>query len=134
MSITLHCTPRELLTALLALHASADLRRCHTEALTSPMRIPRPSAQRPWSYERLSERDLANLVTAYRDGAAAASLATAHGVSLKASNAYYTHRRYPPRNLTHSTRYESNAGGDASVAASAQAFTRAHSGSRRRCL
>jgi hypothetical protein len=48
------------------------------------MPSPRPSTQRPWSLrERLSEHYIANLVTAYRDGATAASLATVHGVSLK---------------------------------------------------
>jgi 2,4-dienoyl-CoA reductase-like NADH-dependent reductase (Old Yellow Enzyme family) len=52
-------------------------------ALTSPARTPRPSAQRPWSLrERLDESDIAELITAYRDGATAASLAAAHGVSL----------------------------------------------------
>ena len=51
-------------------------------ALTSPVRAAKPSAQRPWSLrERLTERDIAELITAYRDGATAASLATTHGVS-----------------------------------------------------
>jgi 2,4-dienoyl-CoA reductase-like NADH-dependent reductase (Old Yellow Enzyme family) len=52
-------------------------------ALTSPVR-PRPSTQRPGSpRERLNERDIAALITAYRQGATAASLAAAHGLSLK---------------------------------------------------
>jgi 2,4-dienoyl-CoA reductase-like NADH-dependent reductase (Old Yellow Enzyme family) len=39
--------------------------------------------QRPWSlHERLDEREIAKLITAYRDGATTASLATTHGVSL----------------------------------------------------
>ena len=74
----------ELLTTYSHTVHVADLRLCHTVGLTSPVRIPRPSAQRPWSRrERLSERDIANLITSYRDGATAASLATAHGVSLR---------------------------------------------------
>jgi hypothetical protein len=44
---------------------------------------PRPSAKRPWSLrERLDERDIAELITAYRQGATAACLAAAHDVSL----------------------------------------------------
>ena len=53
-------------------------------ALTSPVRAPRPSAKRPWSLrDRLDERDIADLITTYREGATAASLAAAHGLSLK---------------------------------------------------
>jgi len=52
-------------------------------ALASSARPARPSAKRPWSLrERLDERDIAELITAYRDGATAASLATTHSVSL----------------------------------------------------
>ena len=48
------------------------------------MRNPKASAKPPWSLrERLDERDIAELITAYRDGATATSLAAAHGVSLK---------------------------------------------------
>ena len=47
------------------------------------MRAPKPSAKPPWSlHERLDEREIAKLITAYRNGATIASLATAHGVSL----------------------------------------------------
>lgn len=53
-------------------------------ALTSPVRAARPSAKRPWSLrERLDERDIAEMITAYPNGATAASLATTHSVSLK---------------------------------------------------
>jgi hypothetical protein len=63
---------------------ATDLQLCHTMALTSPVRTATPSAKRPWSLrERLDERELAELITAYRDGATAASLATTHGVSLR---------------------------------------------------
>ena len=63
---------------------AADLRLCHTEVLASPVCAPRSNARRPWSLrERLDDRDIANLITAYRDGATAVSLAAAHGVSLK---------------------------------------------------
>jgi transposase len=63
---------------------AADLRLCHTVALSGPVRAPRPSAKRPWSLrDRLDERDIAELITAYREGATADSLAAAHGVSLE---------------------------------------------------
>ena len=63
---------------------AADLRLCHTVACTSPVHTPKASAKPPWSLrERLGEREIADLITAYRDGAAAASLAAAHRVSLK---------------------------------------------------
>jgi hypothetical protein len=52
-------------------------------ALASPVRTPRPSAKPPWTLrDRLDERDVAKLITAYRNGATAASLAIAHAVSL----------------------------------------------------
>ena len=52
-------------------------------ALTNPVGTPRPSEQRPWSLrERLDERKITELITAYCDGATAASLAAAHSVSL----------------------------------------------------
>jgi hypothetical protein len=61
---------------------AADLPLCHTVALTSPVRA--ASAKRPWSpRERLDECKIAELITAYRDGATAASLATTHGLSLR---------------------------------------------------
>jgi len=44
----------------------------------------RPSAKRPWSLrDRLNDRDITELITAYREGATAASLTAAHGSSLK---------------------------------------------------
>jgi hypothetical protein len=53
-------------------------------ALASPVRAPRPTATRPWSLrDRLTERDIAELGTAYRDGATAASLAADYALSLK---------------------------------------------------
>jgi 2,4-dienoyl-CoA reductase-like NADH-dependent reductase (Old Yellow Enzyme family) len=63
---------------------AAELRLCHTMVLTSPVRVPKSSAKPPWSLrECLDERDIAELITAYRNGATAASLATTHGVSLR---------------------------------------------------
>jgi hypothetical protein len=63
---------------------AANLQLCRTVALASPACAPRPSAKRPWRLrERLNERDIADLIIAYRDGATAASLATAHGMSLR---------------------------------------------------
>ena len=74
----------EVLTAYSHSTQAADLRICHTAALTSPVRTPRLSAQRPWSlHERLGEREITDLITAYRDGVTAASLAATHDVSLK---------------------------------------------------
>jgi hypothetical protein len=62
---------------------AADLRHCHTVTLTNPARASEPSTQRPWSLrDRLHERDIAELTTAYRNGAPAASLATTHNESL----------------------------------------------------
>jgi hypothetical protein len=73
----------ELLNAYSHSAQADDLRLCRTMALTSPVLAARPSAKRPWSLrERLDEREIAELITAYRDGATAASLATTHGVSL----------------------------------------------------
>ena len=44
---------------------------------------PRLRTKPPWSLrERVDEHDIAELISAYRDGATAASLAIAHGVSL----------------------------------------------------
>ena len=52
-------------------------------ALTNPTHTARSSTQCPWSLrERLDEHEIAELITGYRRGATAASLATAHGVSL----------------------------------------------------
>jgi transposase len=74
----------EVLAAYSHSAQAADLRLCHTVALSGPARAPRPSAKRPWSLrDRLDERDIAELITAYREGATADSLAAAHGVSLK---------------------------------------------------
>jgi hypothetical protein len=74
----------EILAAYSHSVQAANLRLCHTVALTNPVGTPRPSAKRPWSLrDCLDERDIGELLTAYRDGATAASLAAAHGLSLK---------------------------------------------------
>jgi hypothetical protein len=74
----------EVLAAYSHAAQAADLRLCHTMALTSPARTPRPTATRPWSLrDRLTERDITELITAYRDGATAASLAADYALSLK---------------------------------------------------
>jgi hypothetical protein len=79
-----HACSVEVLTAYSHSTQAADLRICHTAALTSPVRTPRLSTQRPWSLrERLGEREITDLITAYRDGATAASLAATHDVSPK---------------------------------------------------
>jgi hypothetical protein len=77
-------SPVETLTAYSHTVQAADLRLCHTMALTSSVRAARPHTKRPWSLrERLDERELAELITGYRNGATAASLATTHSVSLR---------------------------------------------------
>jgi hypothetical protein len=74
----------ELLTAYSHSVQATDRQLCRTIALASPARAARPSAKRPWNLrERLDEREIAKLITAYRDGATAASLATTHSVSLR---------------------------------------------------
>jgi hypothetical protein len=74
----------ELLTAYSHTVQAADQQLCHTMAVTSPVRAARPSTKRPWSLrECLDEREIAELITAYRDGTTAASLAATHGVSFK---------------------------------------------------
>ena len=73
----------ELLAAYSHSAQAANLRLCHTVALTSPVRAARPSTKRPWSFrERLDEREITQLITAYRNGATTASLAAVHGLSL----------------------------------------------------
>lgn len=73
----------EVLTAYSHSVQAADLLLCHTAALAGPMRAPKPSTKPPWSLrERLDEHEIAKLITAYRNGATTASLATARGVSL----------------------------------------------------
>jgi hypothetical protein len=81
------------------------------------VRAPRPSAKRPGSLRnRLDECDIADLITAYREGATAAPLAAAHDLSLKSVQRLL--RISPcPTDITHSTSYESYAGSDVSVAA-----------------
>ena len=63
---------------------AADLQLCYTAVLTSPVRAFEPSTKHPWSLrERLDERNIAELISAYRDGATAVSLAATHGMSLR---------------------------------------------------
>ena len=74
----------ELLATYSHTTQAADLLLCHAVLHTSTACGPRSSAQRPWRLrDRLDERDIAELITAYREGATATSLAAAHGVSLK---------------------------------------------------
>jgi hypothetical protein len=69
---------------------------------------PRLSAKRPGSLrDRAGERDIAKLITAYREGATAASLAAAHGLSLKSAKRLLhiagVCRTSPPRQATKAT-------------------------------
>jgi hypothetical protein len=46
--------------------------------------VPQPASKRPWSLQnRFDERTRADLIAAYRDGATAASVAVAHGLSIR---------------------------------------------------
>ncbi len=73
----------ELLTAYSHTAQAADLRLCHTAALSSPVRTQRPTATRPWSlHDRLTERDTTKPITSYREGTTAASLAADYALSL----------------------------------------------------
>jgi hypothetical protein len=77
-------------------------------ALTRPVRAPKPSAKRPGSLrERLDERNIAKLITAYRDGATTASLAATHGMSPRSvKHLLHTagvHRTSPTRQVTKAT-------------------------------
>lgn len=71
----------EVLAAYSHSTQGADLplaRRWHSPGLYPPQsRAPRRLR------DRLTERDIVDLITAYRDGATAASLATDYGLSLK---------------------------------------------------
>jgi hypothetical protein len=65
----------------------------------SPARCvpPRPSAKHPWSLrDRLDERDITDLINAYREGSTAPFLAAAHHLSLTSVKRPPAHRRYPP--------------------------------------
>jgi hypothetical protein len=83
--------------------------RCHQEFRSQGVCAPRPSAKRPCNLrKRLDEGNIAELITAYHQGATAASLG-AHGLSLNSRVKRLAHRRWP-LDLTHATRYEGNAG------------------------
>jgi hypothetical protein len=74
----------EVLAAYSHSTQAAELQLYHTVALARPVCAPRPNAKRPWSLrDHLDERDIADLITAYREGATAASLAAAHDLTLK---------------------------------------------------
>jgi hypothetical protein len=61
-----------------------DLRRCLQAQLAITAPSPTPSPGRPWSLRnRLDERVRGELIDAYRAGATAASLASAHRLSLR---------------------------------------------------
>jgi hypothetical protein len=73
----------ELLNAYSHSVQAADLLLWRTAALAGPMSAPKPSTKSPWNLrDRLDEREIAELITAYRNGATTVFLATAHGVSL----------------------------------------------------
>jgi hypothetical protein len=110
-----HAEAVEVLAAYSHSTQSADLLLCAKVELNRPSSAPEPSARRPWRLrDRLTEGDIADLITAYRDGATATSIAAAHGLSSKVSNAYRTSPvsagRHPLDEL------EDNADRDASLA------------------
>jgi hypothetical protein len=72
-----------LVEVLAAYSHTAQAADVHAWAFTSHVRTPRPTATRPWSLrDRLTERDIAKLITAYREGTTAASLAADYALSL----------------------------------------------------
>ena len=76
---------------------------------------PRPSAKRPRSLpDRLDDRNIADPITTYREGAPA----TAHGLVPRVSSASCTSSVSP--DITHSTSYEGNANRYASAAVHAR--------------
>jgi hypothetical protein len=103
---------------------AADLRLCHNVALTNPVPAPKPSAKRPGSlHDHLDECDITDLVTP----TAKAPPLPRRCLRLEPQERQVppAHRRCPP-DVTHSTSYEGNADGDASVAAHAGRSLRAH--------
>jgi hypothetical protein len=62
----------------------ADLRRCGAARAITDAPSARPLSKQPWRLrDRLDERTRADMINTYRDGATAASLAAAHGISLR---------------------------------------------------
>ena len=62
----------------------ADLQRCATNRCAGAAPARPTARKRPWSLQdRLDERDRADLIAAYRSGDTAASLTTAHDLSLR---------------------------------------------------
>jgi hypothetical protein len=74
----------EVLTSYSHTPHLADLRRCVNGQPLATDRVGHAAAKRPWSLrDRLEERTRADLIDAYRAGASAASLAAAHGLSVR---------------------------------------------------
>lgn len=92
----------------------------------------RDQGDRPWSpRERLGESDIAELITAYRDGATATSLAATHGVSLRGVKRFLntagSAEHHPPDDPRRPHRRR------ISPAHSCPGIHRAHSGMRGHC-
>jgi hypothetical protein len=103
-----HAEAVEVLAAYSHSTQSADLLLCAKVELNRPSSAPEPSARRPWRLrDRLTEGDIADLITAYRDGATATSLAAAHGLSFKSVKRLLRiagiHRPPPTRRATKTT-------------------------------
>jgi hypothetical protein len=100
------------------------IRTCRAELpLASPVHAPRPSVQRPRSLRnRLDERDIAELITAYRNRATAASLAATPRHEPQQRQTPPTHRRCPPHPI-HPRSHEGPTNRHVSIAGSCPAFT-----------
>jgi hypothetical protein len=74
----------EVLTSYSHTTHLADLQQCVSAGRPDVVRIAAPASERPWSLrDRLDERARADMVAAYRAGSTAASLAAAHGLSVR---------------------------------------------------
>jgi hypothetical protein len=73
----------EVLAAYSRTRNLADLQRCRNGRLLVAVPVSHTVAKRAWSLrDRLDERTRVDVIDAYRAGATAASLASAHGLSL----------------------------------------------------
>lgn len=73
----------EVLASYSHTRQTADLQRCNTHR-SDVVPAARRAPKRPWSLrDRLDERTRADMVAAYQAGSTAASLAVAHGLSVR---------------------------------------------------
>ena len=115
----------EILTAYSHSTQAADLQLCRTVTLTRPRPCPETEREAPWSLrDRVDEHGIAKLITAYRDGATAASLAIAPRRKPQQRQTPPTHCRCPPH-ADHPRTHGGHIDNHISVARSCPALTRA---------